>query len=341
VLVEGEKSLDKYCGLMQGYKDFIVAMLQCPSCASALHEERGELVCSVCRKSYPLYASSPDFVELRQQDDIAQKALVTWGENLHDAMADDVGHSGHFSQFEVAFGSAFSFEKGSMVLEIGCGAGEDVVKLAKSRSDLEILAMDIGENVKALAERQRPVSNLHFIRADARLLPIQASLFDYVVSFGVFHHTDNPEKCVKEAFRVLKTGGTAFVYLYKNHEDNLFKLTGVFAEAVLMKLVRVMPHRMAQFFCHLLAWPCLLFFSWPAGIMKKIPFLSKIGNAMPLHWGTIPRSIYGDLEDRLLAPVNHRYSYKKFLQLFRDAGFTDIKVVTSSGGHYAWAHKGE
>jgi len=324
---------------MQDYKARLVAMLHCPSCASALQYDCGDLVCSACQKRYPQYAFLPDFVELCQKDDIAKKALVTWGENLHDAMADDGGHSGHFSQFEGAFGSSFAFEEGSMVLEIGCGAAEDAIMLAKSRRDLELFAMDIGENIKMLAERYKAVGNLHFIRADARKLPFRASLFDYVVSFGVFHHTDNPEKCVKEAFRVLKTGGTAFVYLYKNHEDNLFKLAGVFAEAVLMKLVRVMPHRMAQFFCHLLAWPCLLFFSWPAWIMKRIPRLSMLGNAMPLHWGTSPHSIYGDLEDRLLAPVNHRYSYKKFLQLFRDAGFTEIKVVTGSGGHYARATK--
>ena len=239
-------------------------MLQCPSCAYALHEEAEELVCSGCQKNYPLYSSTPDFLELRQKDEIAKKALVTWGENLHQTSSDEGGHSGHFSQFEEVFGSGFSFEEGSKILEIGCGAGEDAVKLAKSRRDLEIFAIDIGENVKALAERHSSVGNLHFVRADARVLPIRASLFDSVVSFGVFHHTDNPEQCVKEAFRVLKTGGTAFVYLYKNHEDNLFKRVGVFAEALLMKIVSRMPHRRAQSFCHVLAWPCLFCFSWPA-----------------------------------------------------------------------------
>ncbi|NHQ59176.1 methyltransferase domain-containing protein [Chlorobium sp. BLA1] len=324
---------------MQDYRDSIIAVVQCPSCACALHEKDGEFLCSGCQKRYPLSAFIADFVELQQRDAIAKKALVTWGENLHHVSSDEEVHSGHFSQFEDVFGSGFFFAEGSRLLEIGCGAGEDAVKLAKSRSDLDILAMDIGENVKTLAERFRTVVNLHFIRGDARLLPLKASLFDYVVSFGVFHHTDDPEKCVKEAFRVLKTGGTAFVYLYKNHEDDLFKRSGIIAETLLMQLIRYMPHRMAQFFCHLLAWPCLLFFSWPAWIMKRIPHLSKLGNAMPLHWGTSPHSIYGDLEDRLLAPVNHRYSYKKFLELFRDAGFTEIKVVTGSGGHYARATK--
>ena len=325
---------------MQDCKDSILSMLQCPSCACPVHEEAGKLVCSVCLKRYPQYASTADFVELRQEDDIAKKALVTWGENLHHASCDEGGHSGHFSQFEDVFNSGFSFEEGSLVLEIGCGAGEDAVKLAKSRGDLEILAMDIGENVKVLAEKHRACGNLHFIRADARVLPIRSSQFDYIVSFGVFHHTDDPDKCVKEAFRVLKTGGVAFIYLYKNHEDNLFKLAGVIAEALLMKIIKCMPHRMAKSFSHLLAWPCLLFFSWPAWIMKKIPPFQRIGNAMPLHWGTSPGSIYPDMEDRLLAPVNHRYSYQKFLQLFRNAGFTEIKVVTGSGGHYARAYKG-
>jgi len=55
---------------------------------------------------------------------------------------------------------------------------------------------------------------------------------------------------------------------------------------------------------------------------------------MPLHWGTTPASILGDLEDRLLAPVNHRFSRREFENLFRSAGLQDLRVETTPFGHY-------
>lgn len=296
-------------------------------------------LCMGCMMSYPSGDGFADFVDVKSAGLVAERALVTWGENLHRQSPGD-GHGGHYGQFRDAFGSNFDFAEGGAVLDIGCGAGEDVEHLASLRKDLNVHALDIGENVRALAARNhRSNKNLRFYRADARSLPFQESQFDHLVSFGVFHHTDNPQQCVREAFRVLKPGGTAFVYLYKNHEDNPGKRIGVAAESFLMNMLGKMPHQKAQAVCHALAIPCLLLFSWPAGLMKKIPATAKIANSMPMHWGTTPASIYPDLEDRLLAPVNHRYSRKGFSRLFEHAGFVDVQVVTGPGGHYAMAKR--
>ena len=73
--------------------------------------------------------------------------------------------------------------------------------------------------------------------------------------------------------------------------------------------------------------------------MKRIPSLNKIGESFPLHMGTTPASIISDLQDRLCAPVNHRFSKKEFESLFLNSGFTNLKVVTTTGGHYGYAEK--
>jgi len=315
-------------------------IVQCPDCGWSLVINT-VCVCTHCGKTYQGTQDYIDFIDVSNVGTVAQKALVTWGENLHTFNETDSGHAGHFDQFMEYFGNDFDFPANTRIVDIGCGGGKDSLKLALKMDDLHILALDIGSNVMKLAERYNDIRNLKFIRADARCLPIKEATFDCAVSFGVFHHTDAPEKCIQETYRILKHGGVSFVYLYKNHEDNLLKRLGVLAEEFIMKQLASMPHNRAKIACHALAYPSLLLFSWPAWVMKKIPSLTSIANSFPMHWGTKPSSIFGDLEDRLLAPVNHRYSHRAFKSFFEYVGFSDVKVVTASGGHYAMARKAE
>lgn len=315
-------------------------IVQCPYCGWSLVFDK-VCFCTHCGKKYAGSQDYIDFIDTSNVCTVAQKALVTWGENLHDFNDTDSEHAEHFNQFLEHFGNDFDFPAHTRIVDIGCGGGKDSLQLALKMSDIQILALDIGSNVMKLAERYRGIRNLKFIRADARCLPIKEATFDCAVSFGVFHHTDAPEKCFQEVYRVLKQGGVSFVYLYKNHEDNLVKRLGVFAEEFIMKQLAGMPHNRAKIVCHALAYPSLLLFSWPAWVMKKIPGLGSIANSFPMHWGTNPSSVCGDLEDRLLAPVNHRYSRRDFISFFKDVGFSDVKVVTASGGHYAMARKME
>src|SRR5262249_49717011 len=50
--------------------------------------------------------------------------------------------------------------------------------------------------------------------ADAERLPFSGSTFDVVYSYGVMHHSPGTPQCVKEARRVLKTGGEARIMVY-------------------------------------------------------------------------------------------------------------------------------
>ena len=308
---------------------------RCPKCKSEmLVPAMNRVICDGCKMEYGAGDSWVDFVGSEPDGLVAQEALETWGKRLHFQTPMEKKHELHFSQFETVFGTDFEYPKGCEVLEMGCGAGGDTTALAQKRSDLAIWGCDLGGNIPYLAEQTRNQENLHFFRADCRKMPIRDGSFERIVSFGVFHHTSDPLACVRELARILAQNGKAFVYLYKNHEDNRWKRAGVRAETLLMTLLARLPRNLAQLVCALLTLPCLFFFSWPAQILKQFPGTRNLGNSMPLHWGTTPASILGDLEDRLLAPVNHRFSRREFENLFRSAGLQDLRVETTPFGHY-------
>ncbi|MDP3920803.1 MAG: class I SAM-dependent methyltransferase [Candidatus Omnitrophota bacterium] len=92
--------------------------------------------------------------------------------------------------------------KGKTVLEIGCGLGTDTVHFA--RAGARVTAVDISDQSLELARKHVDVFGLSdrvsFYHADAEKLTdvISPQPFDLVYSFGVIHHTPNPERVIQQ-----------------------------------------------------------------------------------------------------------------------------------------------
>ena len=110
-------------------------------------------------------------------------------------------------------------------------------------------------------------------------------------------------------------------------------------EKIIMSITSKMSKNTGKMICLLMSPIVLVLFSWPAQLLKRFKSLEKFGYSFPLHWGSTPGSIMPDLQDRLLSPVNHRFSKKNFLRLFLEAGFSGIQIVTDNTGHYGYAVK--
>lgn len=98
-------------------------------------------------------------------------------------------------------GFPFWMWKGKRVLEIGTGEGVDAVRFI--RAGANYVGID-------LTKEEKP----YIFKMNAEFLDFPNDYFDLVYSFGVIHHTINPEKVMTEVYRVLKPDGYIFLMLY-------------------------------------------------------------------------------------------------------------------------------
>jgi len=104
--------------------------------------------------------------------------------------------------------------KGKKILEIGCGAGIDLIQFA--RAGASVSARDLTENAVDLATRNlaREGYSGDIRQGNAEALEFPGETFDVVYSHGVLHHTVDTERAIAEVHRVLKPGGEALIMLY-------------------------------------------------------------------------------------------------------------------------------
>jgi ubiquinone/menaquinone biosynthesis C-methylase UbiE len=105
--------------------------------------------------------------------------------------------------------------RGATVLDIGCGAGMDLL-LAATAVGPEGRAIGV-DMTEAMAERARDgartagLGNVDVRIGDAMELPVASESVDVVMSNGVLNLTSDKRRAFGEVLRVLKPGG-AFLY---------------------------------------------------------------------------------------------------------------------------------
>jgi ubiquinone/menaquinone biosynthesis C-methylase UbiE len=111
----------------------------------------------------------------------------------------------------------FARWRGKSILEIGVGLGADHSRFAQQGAILT--GIDLTERAVQHARTRMAALDLEsrIEVGDAEHLPFPAATFDLVYSWGVLHHSPDTPRCVREAYRVLKPGGTAKVMIYHKH----------------------------------------------------------------------------------------------------------------------------
>jgi arsenite methyltransferase len=104
---------------------------------------------------------------------------------------------------------------GATVVDIGCGAGMDLLLAAKAVGPSgRAIGVDM---TKAMAERARAgatscgLANVEVRLGDAMSLPIESDSVDIVISNGVLNLTPDKERAFGEVFRILTPDG---LFLY-------------------------------------------------------------------------------------------------------------------------------
>jgi SAM-dependent methyltransferase len=108
----------------------------------------------------------------------------------------------------------FAGWRGRDVLDLGCGAGVEVVRFA--RGGARVTGVDIAERAVALTRQNLAHQGLHarLEVADGEALPFPDRSFDFVYVHGVMQYTSNDGLLVQEVRRVLRPGGLAMFQAY-------------------------------------------------------------------------------------------------------------------------------
>lgn len=164
---------------------------------------------------YPPVASHPDLPAVR----------AYWNARVHDEeiARGEPGTRAWFDELAAyRFGKLdylealvdFSRFAGRRVLEIGCGAGVDLVRFAQHGA--RVVGLDVARSPLELARANARARSLSvpLAGADGAHLPFADESFEFVYCHGVLPYAPEPNGIVVEAYRVLKPGGAALFMGY-------------------------------------------------------------------------------------------------------------------------------
>lgn len=197
------------------------------------------------------------------------------------------------------------FEKNSVsvrgvkyALDAGCGSGRYSFAL-KSLGCGRVVGVDISIDSVKLASKINPFAGkgVRFRQGSVLDLPFAGGTFDFVFSNGVLHHTKSTYGGIKEIHRVLKNGGSCWLYLYGG-KDSLF-------------------------------WDIV---DHARGLLKDVPqaYTQSLMKAM----GYPPGRIF-HRSDFLYVPVNNRYFAYEVEAMLEKAGFSGFRRL-ERGTQYDW-----
>lgn len=126
-----------------------------------------------------------------------------------------------------------------VVLDYGCGPGNDVVGFAVRGKARRVIGMDVSMRALQLARSRVALHGLDSTRVELiqvsdgePRLPLDSGSIDYLYCEGVLHHTSHPEAILSELARVLRTGGSGHIMVY-NRNSLWFHLYTAYVRQIL------------------------------------------------------------------------------------------------------------
>ena len=121
--------------------------------------------------------------------------------------------------------SHIDLHAGDTVLDIGCGGGNTLARMAERVTEGHLVGIDYAEtSVEASRAFNAPLieaGRMEILHGSVEHLPFADEHFDAVVTVESFYFWPNPEECLKEVARVVKKGGTFLLLAEIYERDDL------------------------------------------------------------------------------------------------------------------------
>ena len=113
-----------------------------------------------------------------------------------------------------------ALEPDDNLLDIGCGSGWLVRLIAEQLPEGRLIGVDVSDEMIRRARRnQAEIENAIFVVGEAGEIPWDANFFTKVISVESAYYWPDPAAGLRETFRVLREGGSAWV-LINYYRDN-------------------------------------------------------------------------------------------------------------------------
>lgn len=220
-----------------------------------------------------------------------------------------------------------SLNSNSVGMDVGCGSGRWAKFIAPKVHTL--YCIDASEEALTVARKNlKGQENVEFIHASVDKIPLQNHSMDFAYSLGVLHHIPDTLEGIKTCSKKLKKGAPFLVYLYYRFDNKprwfrtIWQISDFFRQ-----FISKLPFTIKLFCTQIIAAFIYYPFARFALLMEKLKF--NVDN-YPLS-AYRKNSFYTmrtDSLDRFGTRLEHRFTQKEIISMFKDSGFTNIQIST-------------
>ncbi|BBN16915.1 MPBQ/MSBQ methyltransferase [Marchantia polymorpha subsp. ruderalis] len=159
--------------------------------------------CSASGSSTARPASQPRFIQHKQE--------AFWFYRFLSIVYDHVINPGHWTEDmrEDALEPADLNDPNLVVVDVGGGTGFTTLGIVKTVDAKNVTILDQSPHQLAKAKEKEPLKECTIVEGDAEDLPFATDYADRYVSAGSIEYWPDPQRGIKEAYRVIKPGGKA------------------------------------------------------------------------------------------------------------------------------------
>lgn len=221
-----------------------------------------------------------------------------------------------------------------LVLDAGCGDGVDLANVGLT-DGCRVVGVELSNGgIRASAARIAAVPKAHLVQGSVLRLPFADATFDAAYSYGVVHHTADPEQAVRDIVRTLKPGATLLLYVYEQFDRRSWRWRiALGAVNAVRRPISRWPPAAIRKFCALIAPLVFVTCTWPS---RHFAWASRL--PYPATQNRSISSLIPDLYDRFAAPIEERYTEAGARRLVERAG-ARVRALANVRGWVIWAEK--
>ena len=203
---------------------------------------------------------------------------------------------------------------GKDALDVGCGTGRWSYALAELGA--HVTALDLtATGCRATRRVLEPYAAGQVVQASVGSLPFPPESFDFVMAWGVLHHTLNTRRSFERLVPMVRPGGVLYIMVYEWTNRARHLLTDA-----LRLVLRQFPDEQRYRLCKYL----IIKKSWLAACLH--PWL-KVYNGTKATDQYDLAAMQFDAYDAYSPRWNHVHTWREVREWFSDAGFVDITLT--------------